>query len=142
MWLVGRDRRRLVEFLGAFAISLGATLAIVQVSTEGRFADNVLGLSTSALLSPQAALTQAPTKLFSFLQYDAAATWILVPFAVAAWLLAAAHRRLSLYHVSLAFATAITVVIMADVGAEQNHLLDIAVLIALVESRPPAHHPS
>jgi hypothetical protein len=116
VWLLGQNRRRIVGFLGAFVISVGAALAIIQVGTGGRFADNVLGLSTSALLSPQAAVTQAPTRFLSFLQHDAAATWVLVPLALAGWLFAAARRRLGLYHLSLAFATAITVLIMADVA--------------------------
>jgi hypothetical protein len=54
------------------------------------------------------------------------------------------HREISLFQLSLVFSLLVLVVVLRDVGADYNHLLDLAVLTALVVgelwARPRSAH--
>jgi hypothetical protein len=61
-----------------------------------------------------------------------AALYIALALVVASYVLSLARRRLTIYHVCLPVAFAVLLVVLADVGAANNHLLDVQVLATLV----------
>jgi hypothetical protein len=74
----------------------------------------------------------APRYFTTLMTQKAAAAWLLVPFALAGTVLAAARARLTLYHVSFAVAVLLSILILTDEGAYWNHLIDVVFLIVLV----------
>ena len=131
LWLMVHDRRRLPAFAAAALGTVGVVLGLAELASEGRFLDNVLGLSGAGSLS-LGALLDAPEKTWSLLRGNARAAAILLPFAAATVAVAAARRSLTIADVALVLAAAMTVALMADVGAGFNHLLDLTVLVPLV----------
>ena len=131
LWLLATDRRRLGWFLGTFGGLVGMLLAVFGTVTEGRFFENVLGLSTAGLQGP-GSLLRGPYVLFHLLVEQAVTAWALAPVVLAGLWLARADRRISLYQLSLLCCLGVLVVVLGDVGTGWNQLVDLVVLIALV----------
>jgi hypothetical protein len=131
-WLVLRDRRRLPGFLAAFLPATAGALVLLELLTDGRFSDNVLGLATSALESPGSTVSLLTTKPLTLIDSDAAAVSIVLPLALTDLVLAARARRIGLEHLAFVASLLVTLALMADVGAVSNHLLDLQVLTVLL----------
>ncbi len=124
IWLARTERRQLTFFLGAGLGLVGAGLGVFEAVSGGRFFANVFGL----LLGPGADLGGSPTKTLELLQAKGGPIWLLLPIAAFAVLLAAVRGGLGVYELALVAASAVLVVVMADPGADFNHLLDVEVL--------------
>ena len=131
-WLLLRERRLLAPFAAAFLVPLGVTLLAVEAATDGRFSDNVLGLTAASAYGPVDAVRTVPTKLFTLLDVGADSLFLLLPLAVAGAVLAARGRTLGLYHLALGAAVLVALVTLADPGTTYNHLLDLGVLTVAV----------
>jgi hypothetical protein len=130
LWLLAKDRRRLLGFLPAFLGLCAGTAALFQLVTHGRFFSNVVGLSFSGVSKTGSAIR--PLLLFPILLAHAAPAVALIPLALVGFVLAAKHRELTIYHLSLGCAVVVLAVVLTDVGADFNHLLDLIVLAAIV----------
>ena len=130
--LAGSDRRRLAPFAAAFAVPLAAVLALLEILTDGRFSDNVLGLAAASAYGPLEALRIVPTKLFTLLDVGGDSVSLLLPFALVALVVAARRRALGLYHFAFVAAAVVTLALLADPGTTYNHLLDLGVLTVVL----------
>jgi hypothetical protein len=136
IWLAWRERARLAPFLGGLVPALAAGLVLFQVASHGRLTRNVLALTLSgysggygtdeAAGGPRLAVAQLLTYV-----PNAEVAWALVPFAVAGVVLAARRRALSVWDVALATSFVNVLVVLGDDGADFNHLIDFAVLVAV-----------
>lgn len=132
VWLFVRDRRRPVVFLASFILAVGAGIAATEALSSGRFSDNLLGLSGSSFTGEGSVFLDSPGKLISLAEANATSIVVLFPFVLLSLLLAASERRITVYHLSLVFAVAILLVVLADPGAYYNHLLDVSVLSVIL----------
>jgi hypothetical protein len=131
VWLLVVDRRRLRWFLVAYAALASGLLAFFGAVTDGRFFENVFGLSTAGVQGP-ASLLRGPYFLIHLLVEQALGAWALLPIAAVGLWLARAERQASLYQVSLVCCLGVLVVVLSDVGTGWNQLIDLVVLTALV----------
>ncbi len=130
IWLFVRERRRLVDFVGVFAGSLVALLAVFELASDGRMSDTLLavGGAGNSGSSPVASVS----RIFDLLVRDAGPIWLLLPFALMAIALAAGERRLSLYQLALLAQLPLLVIVFSDPGSDFNHLVDLTVVTVLV----------
>jgi hypothetical protein len=130
-WLgVRRDWRRLGWFVAAsFAITV-LTLGIVQWVSQGRFMTTLLTL-TFAGTGGASTWIRAPSQLVFFGAGDAAAVWIIAPFAILGVLAAWQSRALTVYDHAFGWSLLLTLVVFTDLGAGLNQLLDSAVLTVI-----------
>jgi hypothetical protein len=135
VWLVASERARLRSFLGTFLAALAGALALLELGTDGRFSDNVLGLAASALSDPSAIANALTTKPLTLIDSDAAAISVVIPFALAELVLAARARTFALEHLAFVGSLLTTLVLMTDIGVVSNHLLDLEVLTLLLVGR-------
>jgi hypothetical protein len=127
-WLGARHEwRRLVWFVTAFCASAAFTLGMVQWASQGRFLTTFLTL-TFAGTGGSVAWIRAPNQLIFFGAADAAAVWMIAPFAVLGALAAWRSSALTVYHHALGWSLGLTVMVFTDIGAGLNQLLDPAVL--------------
>lgn len=131
IWLLIHNRRRMIQFVSAFAAFSGVLLALFAVASGGRLFENVFGLSRAGItgIGP---LIRSPYRFFHEAIPQALAGWILVPFVVAAVWWAVRERKPSIWILSLASYLALLVVMLADRGVGWNQLIDLVVLAALV----------
>ena len=130
LWLAVHDRRQVPAFAAAAAAVAVAILGLAELASHGRFTDNVLGLSGAGSLG-LSGLLDAPQKSWDLLRDNALATAILLPVASASVAIAVLRRRATIVDVALVLALATTLLVMADVGAGFNHLLDLTALVPL-----------
>jgi hypothetical protein len=131
-WLALHRRwRDLAVFVSVVGASMLAVLGAVEFVSEGRFTDNVIGLSTAGI-DGGAALARAPNQLIFHIAVNALAACILVPFAVLSMLIGSRGTRFTLPQLSLAWATPLLLLALSDVGVDFNQTIDLVVLIALV----------
>jgi hypothetical protein len=131
IWLVTRDRKRLVVFSGGYIIFSGVLFLMFVGVSDGRMLENVFGLSTSGITGLRSVLV-APYRFVHLMVGDATSAWAVVPLAILAAWIAARDRKSSLYIVSLVCASSVVLVVLTDVGAGWNQLIDLVVLTALV----------
>jgi hypothetical protein len=130
IWLVRRDRNRLVSFSLSYVVAVGTLMLLFTGLTQGRMTENVFGLSVSGVTGPSVLL--APYRFVHLLVEVATTAWAIVPLvALAAWI-AVKARLGSIYLVSLFVAFAVLLVVLTDVGTGWNQLIDIVVLSAVV----------
>jgi hypothetical protein len=129
-FLLARDWRRALAFAGAWLGSLAVAVALLHVATSGRMLENFTALSGSGV-SSIFALARGPYRLFGFLPRGGPLLQALAPLLLLeccrAW-----RRGWTVCHWSLLFCLALSALVMADVGAVSNHLLDLAAVAALV----------
>jgi hypothetical protein len=131
VWLLTRDRRRLVLFSGAYVVFSTACLLLFVGISDGRLIENVFGLSTSGIAGLRMFLV-APYRFVHLLIGDATTAWAVAPLAVLAVWMAVRERQISLYLVSLICASVVVVAVLTDIGTGWNQLIDLVVLTALV----------
>jgi hypothetical protein len=131
VWLLTRDRRRLVLFSGAYVVFSTACLLLFVGISDGRLIENVFGLSTSGIAGLRMFLV-APYRFVHLLIGDATTAWAVAPLAVLAVWMAVRERQISLYLVSLICASVVVVAVLTDIGTGWNQLIDLVALTALV----------
>ena len=130
-WLALRkDWTRLAHFGAACATTVFAVLGFVQWYSEGRFLTTFLTLTFAGTGGPVGAV-RAPNQLMFFALQDAAAVWIIAPFALLG-VFAAGIRGLTPFHHALAWSLLLTLGVFTDMGAGFNQLLDLIVLTVVV----------
>lgn len=129
-WLLTRDRRRLALFSITLVAGVAVLGALFTVASDGRMLTNLLGLGGAGLTL--GGVVKAPLKALDlFVQY-ALASLVLLPALVLGLLVAGRHSRPTIFQVGLIAAGVILLVVMADVGSDSNHLLDVIVLLPIV----------
>jgi hypothetical protein len=126
VWLAAVDRRRLKAFAVAFPAITLALVTLATVVSEGRLLENLVGLSGAGIQGP-AALVTSPFRLLWDVVRLEPGTWALLPLAVSGALFARSADDISIYHVGLAAALCILVVVYADIGTGPNQLIDLVV---------------
>jgi hypothetical protein len=134
-WLIVHERRRVLDFLGAFGALLVGGLALFELLSHGRMTDNLFGFPTAGTGRISAIPLDATHKFVDYGQRYADAMWILVPFALAAVIVAAARRRWTMYESAFVVALALLLVEFGDIGVSWNHLIDIEVLTAVLVAK-------
>jgi hypothetical protein len=129
VWLVTRDRRGLITFAMLLLAELAAAALVIELLSSGRFSENLGATLFASQGTPDLLLGAA--RLVRLGARDATPIALLVPFAVVGLLLAIHHRRITIFQLSLLAAIPVTAVILSEPGAAYNHLLDVAVLVAI-----------
>ncbi len=130
-WLGFRqDWRRLAWFVAACGGSVALTVGIVQWASQGRFLTTFLTLTFAGGGGPVGWI-RAPNQLTFFGIGDAAAVWMVAPFAILSTIAARRSSGLTVYHHALGWALLLTVLVFTDMGSGLNQLLDPAVLIVV-----------
>ena len=132
VWLVIHDRRRLPAFAAAALATAVLVLGIAELVSQGRLHDNLLALSGADTIGLREVVGEAPEKAWNLLRASAPGTLLLLPIAAAVVAIGLVRRQPAIADVALIAAAAMTLVVMSDVGAGFNHLLDLAVLVPLV----------
>lgn len=137
LWLLTRDRRGSVTFGILLLAEVGVAAVAIELLSSGRFSEN-LG---ATLFATQGApdLVAGAARLVRLGARDATPIALLVPFAVVGLLLAIHHRRIAIFQISLLAAIPVTAVILSEPGAAYNHLLDVAVLVAIATAEAWHH---
>ncbi len=131
VWLLVCDRRRLILFCVSCALFTAGGLAAFHFASGGRMFQNLFGLSTSGMTGAEA-LIISPVRILWHLFEKAPLAWaLLLPAGIGA-LVAARQRSVSIYHVAMVFAAGLLVVIYADRGANDNHLIDVIALTMIL----------
>ena len=129
VWLALRSRRALLPFFAAFAVTTAALLVLFEAVSSGRLHENLRAFAFAG--SGGETVERGARRLFELAIRDQRSLWpILVLAAVAAVL--ALLRRPEIYELAFLAAGCILLVVLRDVGAYENHLLDVSVLAALV----------
>jgi hypothetical protein len=132
VWLLARERARLVPFVAAFGLALAAGVGATEVASDGRFSDNLFGLSGASFMGFDSVLRDSPGKLITLAETHAVSVVIVIPFVLVSLLLGMSERRISVYHLSFLFALGLLLVVLADPGAYYNHLLDVTILAVIL----------
>lgn len=141
VWLWPSRRALAVTLVAVYGVALVVGLASIELLSDGRFSENLFGLSASAFEEPLPALAAgALRKLVSLSETSADATWLLAPIAATGVLVALRRRSVSVYQIALVTAVVLTAIVMADIGAGDSHLLDVHVLIAVVVAQAWRDH--
>lgn len=130
LWLFRRNRRSVSWFVGGYVVWAVGLLGLFSALSGGRMLSNVLGLAGAGLA--EGGLLRAPYRLVLLAIDHATPIWFLMPAAAVAGWYAFRGRRDEEWLLALLAASAILVVVLADVGADWNHLIDIAVLVLIV----------
>jgi hypothetical protein len=133
LWLSLRARRQLVPlFLGSFVVPSIVLLVVFNIVSDGRMAKNIFGLSGAGLREPSASLLETSKRFIQLFEVSADAIWLLLPLALASLIFALLYRRVTIYHVAFVVAFGVLMVVLGDVGASGNHLLDLGVLASIL----------
>jgi hypothetical protein len=116
----------------SLAVFLGSGLALFELLSRGRMLDNIVELSFAGVGGGIRPLLTAPETFVALSKQSADAIWLLVPLALIGLVSAFYRRRPTIYHVSFLIALPIVVVELSDKGAYRNHLIDFAVLTAIL----------
>lgn len=132
LWLLWRNRASLVVFVLTGLIVAGASIAVINyVMTDGRFLENMLHSSTTGWRGWGSVLTWSQQRMLQFVSEWSPTTWVLVPPATLAILLAAAKRDLNVVHLAWVACCATMAVMFADAGVGENHIVELAAITAV-----------
>jgi hypothetical protein len=134
IWLLARDRRRLLLFLAALVLILLGMFAIFQLVTDGRLLANLTELSFAGVEGVSDVL-RSPLRLLDLVIDAAPVLLVLAPFALFAEPIIGGRSEVSIYYLALLAAILTLLVVLSDRGALDNHLLDITVLTLIVVGR-------
>jgi hypothetical protein len=129
VWLLARERRKLLLFAMVFAAGTVALLVTFDIASDGRILTNLLELG-GAGLSLVGGL-KSPLKAIELLLQYAQSSFALLPFVLLGLVFATRHSRPTIFQIGLVAATGIALVVLADVGSDYNHLLDFVVLMPI-----------
>jgi hypothetical protein len=132
LWLFLRNRRALASFLGAFIAVSGLAFLLVQLGSEGRFWESISAFSSSAV--GDEGIGRVPTQLAEMASI-APVLYVLLPLAVAEFVLSIRDKDITIYHVAAPFAAASLIVLLTRSGAVFNHFLDMMILSAVLTAR-------
>ena len=130
-WLTMRKRNGVWLFTSTYVVLVAVLIGAAGVISAGRFFENVFGLSLAGIDGIRPAL-HSPTLLIRTLFGNTPGLWALVPVALIGLAINLARREASIYDISLICHIPLLFLIFADIGAGDNHLLDLAVLGVLV----------
>jgi hypothetical protein len=103
-------------------VALG--VVVTELASDGRFSENLLSLATAGGGAALLALGGA-RRLVQLLRQFAGGVVLLTPFAAAAGLRRLMRRDISAFDLGALFAMCVTILVLSDVGAYINHLLDV-----------------
>ena len=132
LWLLAKDRKRLLFFACGFVGLLIIAALILWLLTGGRFFTSVLSLTFAGSGNLGAIVLLAPQRLMEFTTEWAPICWALLPLAAAGYFLRLGNRQFTPYHLALLCCLAILLVIYADWGVGENHVLDLLVLSTIL----------
>lgn len=128
-WLIWRRREDVLPFMLVFCATSALALVATQLASGGRMLPVLTG---SILVQPATGgLVDGASWLVWYAANMATPALVLIPFALAAVILAVARRRLSIYDTALGIALVVSIVVLRDSGAGYNHLLDVLVLLTV-----------
>jgi hypothetical protein len=131
-WLAVRERRQALLFAGYVAGATAAIVGFFELLSGGRLSENILAFAFSQPKDPGSTPLSGASTLVHLAFLDRDAIWLLFPFALLAGVLCLRRRSLTLVQIALAVDLAVLAVVLRDVGADYNHLIDLCVLTALV----------
>jgi hypothetical protein len=131
IWLFVKDRKRLAWFVAGFVCLTTVMLTVLTAITEGRFLENVFGLSTAGVGGLHSLLV-APYRLVLLTVDQALGAAFLLPLVAGIIWVQWRQRELSIYVLSLLCSIATITLVLTDIGTGWNQLVDLPVLIALV----------
>jgi hypothetical protein len=131
VWLALRSRRALVPFGAAYAATVVALGALADGVSRGRMHEN---LAAFALGGTGGEWHAGLRRLYELALRDQRSLWPILLVAGVACALALV-RRPGVYELAFLASLAILAVVLRDVGAYENHLLDATVLACLVVAR-------
>ncbi|UCD74883.1 MAG: hypothetical protein JSV91_13985, partial [Phycisphaerales bacterium] len=132
LWLLVKDRKALLFFACGFAGLIIVGGFILWLMTDGRFFSSALSLTFAGSENLGAIVMLAPQRLIEFATQWAPICWVLVPLAGAGLVLRLAGRRFTAYHLGFLGCLIILLVIYADWGVGENHVLDLLVLSTIL----------
>ena len=130
-WVTMRKRNGVWLFASTYAVLVAILIGAVSVASAGRFFENFFGLSLAGINGIGQAL-HSPTLLIRTMFANTPALWALVPVAGLGLAINLARGEASIYDISLICHIPLLFLIFVDIGAGDNHLLDLAVLGVLV----------
>jgi hypothetical protein len=135
VWLARRSRRRIAPFLAALVMPLVGLLMITDAATQGRFWTNLHELAGSGrvgLVATAKFMTGIEGSPFDLaLRYLGATGIALFCLALVGLALSISRKGLTVYHVALVAASVVVWFTLLDVGAADNHLIDLITLSAI-----------
>ena len=130
-WLVMNRQWRAVALFSAVSIGTASlVLGTVQLMSNGGLSEHLLAFSLAGVQG-SGSLLRGPNQVLYNLLGHAWGTVVLFPIAALGVLLPGRARHISIFHIALAYALLLLIVIYADVGTGFNQLLDVVVLSAL-----------
>jgi hypothetical protein len=129
VWLAWRARRLLLPFAGALVATAAVLALAAQALSAGRFSDS---LTAFAFAGGGDGALEGVRRLFLLGVRDQRSLWPVLLLGVVA---ALAGRRPGPYELALAASALVLAVVLRDLGAYENHLLDLTVLGCLVTAR-------
>lgn len=131
LWLLVTNWRMCFLFAGVYAAALAGGLYGVNFFTEGRFFDSLSG-STGTMWKGGGAALFAPVNMAWHLIDSAQPGLATIPLALLAIGLAAARRLATPFHLAWVCCVGTTLLLYADVGIAENHLIDLLALSAVL----------
>ncbi len=126
---VRTDRRFAAIFLVTWlATWIGGIAALDQLS-DGRLLTSFRVFSDGGFI---ALLAKSPVRLIRYVAFTCPVLMVLMPFTLLECALAARERQFNGYHWSFVLSIPVLLVIFADRGTASNHLVDLAVLNAIL----------
>lgn len=107
-------------------------VAAIELFTHGRLSDNVWGLRSAGFGGLHAILHTSPRKLRLELRQSGDGVPVVAALVAASYVVAGVRRRLTTTTSPSRSRSRCSSSSLADIGAEENHLIDIQVLGALV----------
>jgi len=130
-WLTIRKRNGVWLFASTYIVLVAILIGAVSVASGGRFFENFFGLSLAGIDGIGQVL-HSPTLLIRTMFGNTPALWALVPIVVLGLAINLAREEASIYDISLICYVPLLFLIFVDIGAGDNHLLDLTVLGVLV----------
>ena len=124
LWLLFLDRKALVLFVASGLVSFGVGMGLVHWISDGRFIENLTGLSVSGIRGKWTITKWGLPRLLKFITEWSPVMWTLMPMALLSVLWAAARREWTPTHVAYLLCGPMMVVLYADVGVGENHLIE------------------
>ena len=128
VWLAYRERRALLPFAASFAASAAGLAALFELLSRGRLHENVVAF---AFGGGSGSWYEGARRLYQLALRDQRSLWPILLLAAGTCVVALV-RRPGIYELAFVAAAAILVVVLRDIGAYENHLLDVSVLACLV----------
>jgi hypothetical protein len=130
IWLVRAHRRYAAIFAASFVVSVLAIGIPFQLLSDGRLTAQLRSFTFAG--SGFSSRLEGVHRIYQLALRDQRELPLLLLLAGIGVLLAGWKRRLGPYELALVLAAAILVVVMRDLGAYENHLIDVEVLSGVV----------